>query len=351
MDRANTYLANTLHERGVTLRVVHPAALDADVPGLHPSIPRDSVKCDSRIDLRAIRALRQVLIDTTPDILHVFENKTLSTALLATYGLARPPRLVAYRGYIGRSNRFDPRARIGYLNRRIDRIICNARAVADYLHRQGVPRKRLATIYKGYSFAWNNGAAAPLLQSLGVPAGALVVGCVANVRREKGVDVLLGALEQLVDQPQIHCVIVGNIKGEVVPRIARSPALAGRIHLLGFRTDVLGLVEQFDLFVMPSRNEALGRALLESMSLGIPPIVSDVGGLPEVVRHDVDGMVFASEDEDALARIIRDLAADPERRRRFSDAARRRVREAFNVETTVDETIGVYRELTTPSSR
>jgi len=349
MDRANTYVANALHQRGVRLQIVHPAATDAVIPSLDPGIPRVSLACESRIDLRAVRALRRVLVDTTPDVLHVFENKTLSTALLAMVGVARPPRLVAYRGYIGRSSRFDPRARLGYLSRRIDRVICNSQAVANYLRRQGVSAARIATIYKGYSLNWNEGAASPTLASLSVPEGAFVVGCVANVRREKGVDVLLGAIEQVADQAQIHCVIVGNIKGDVVPRIARSPALQGRVHLLGFRSDVLGLVKQFDLFVMPSRNEALGRALLESMSLGIPPIISDVGGLPEVVRQDIDGMVFPSGDVDALARIIRELAADPARRQRYGDAAFRRVTGAFNVDTTVDQTLALYRELTTPS--
>lgn len=349
MDRAHTYLANALHQRGVRLQILHPGPIDSVIPALDPGIARVSLACKGRIDLRAARDLRRVLVESTPDILHVFENKTLSTALLAMLRLARRPRLVAYRGYIGRSSRFDPRARLGYLSRRIDRVLCNSQAVARYMERQGVPKKRLVTIYKGYSLAWNDGAAAPSLRSLGVPEGAFVVGCVANVRREKGVDVLLGAIERLVAEPRIHCVIVGNIKGDVVPRIARSPALAGRVHLLGFRSDVLGLVQQFDLFVMPSRNEALGRALLESMSLGVPPFVTDVGGLPEVVRHDIDGMVFPSEDADALARMIQALAADPARRRRYSESARRRVIEAFDVDVTVDETLAVYREVTTPS--
>jgi glycosyltransferase involved in cell wall biosynthesis len=351
LDRASTHLANALHERGVALQVVHPAPDDAVLAGLDPGIPRASLVCESRIDLRAVRALRRLLLETSPDIVHVLENKTLSTALLATTGLRSRPRLVAYRGYIGRASRFDPRARLGYLSRRVDRVLCNSRAVESYLRRQGIPDQRLTTIYKGYSLKWNEGASAPSLSSLGVPDGSFVVGCVANVRREKGVDILLRAIEELADRPEIHCVIVGNIKGDVVPRIAESPALRSRVHLLGFRNDVLGLVQQFHVFVMPSRNEALGRALLESMSQGIPPIVSDVGGLPEVVRHDVDGLVFKSTDSAALARAIRDLASDPARRLRYSEAARQRVADAFGMDTTVEQTMRVYRELTTPSSR
>lgn len=351
LDRASAYLINTLHERGVVLQLIHPAPVDAEISGLPPGIARASIVCDRRIDVSAARALRRVLIETTPDVLHVLENKTLATSLLAMAWLERRPQLVAYRGYIGRANRFDPRARLGYLSRRVDRILCNSQAVERYMRRQGVPAERLTTIYKGYSQTWNEGASAPSLASLGVPEGAFIVGCVANVRREKGVDILLRAFEELSDRPELHCVIVGNIKGEMIPRIAGSPALRGRVHLLGFRTDVLGLVQQFDLFVMPSRNEALGRALLESMSQGIPPIVSDVGGLPEVVRHDVDGLVFKSTDSGALARAIRDLAADPARRLRYSESARRRVADSFNMDTTVEQTLRVYRELTSPSSR
>jgi glycosyltransferase involved in cell wall biosynthesis len=351
LDRASTYLANALHARGVALQLVHPVPVGDVLPGLDPAISRASIVCESRVDLRAARALRRLLLDTEPDVLHVLENKTLSTSLLAMTRLERRPHLVAYRGYIGRANRFDPRARLGYLSRRLDRILCNSQAVERYMLRQGFPAERLTTIYKGYSQSWNEGASAPSLVSLGIPEGAYVVGCVANVRREKGVDILLRALEELADQPRIHCVIVGNIKGDVVPRIAQSAALRGRVHLLGFRTDVLGLVQQFDVFVMPSRNEALGRALLESMSQGIPPIVSDVGGLPEVVRHDVDGLVFPSADSGALARAIRDLASDPARRLRYSEAARRRVADAFDMDTTVEQTLRVYRGLTTPSSR
>ena len=97
---------------------------------------------------------------------------------------------------------------------------------------------------------------------------------------------------------------------------------------------------------MPSRErEGLPKAVIEAMSLGVVPIVSNVGGMPELVRNGVDGVVVPPEDSDSLAKAIIELANDSEKQKEFSQSSIERVKESFNIESTIAQTKAVYEEL------
>ena len=97
---------------------------------------------------------------------------------------------------------------------------------------------------------------------------------------------------------------------------------------------------------MPStKREGLSRAVIEAMCYGIPPIVTNVGGLPELVTDKESGFVIPPSDPRALARAIIDLYENPETRKRLGENARVRIRTHFNINTTVEQTRKVFEEL------
>ena len=96
------------------------------------------------------------------------------------------------------------------------------------------------------------------------------------------------------------------------------------------------------MFVMPSRREALCRALLEAMSQGVCPIVSDAGGMKEVVRHGRDGLVVPREDAEALAAAIRALYEDRSRLEAYAASAQRRCTEEFCPKKMAERTLKLY---------
>jgi glycosyltransferase involved in cell wall biosynthesis len=101
-------------------------------------------------------------------------------------------------------------------------------------------------------------------------------------------------------------------------------------------------MQAMDLFVMASRSEGLCRALIEAMQVGLCPVVSDAGGMKELVRHDVDGMVFASEDDEALASRLRRLMVDETLRHRLASSAQHHAQALCSPGVVTDKLLELY---------
>lgn len=137
---------------------------------------------------------------------------------------------------------------------------------------------------------------------------------------------------------------VTNLRGLLIgdgPVFDEIDALVGRrglraqVRLTGFRDDARRLVQCMDLFVLASLSEGTSVALLEAMAAGVPVVVTDVGGNPEIVSHGVTGWVVPSGAEAALAAAVEEAATDADKRRTVAAAARRRVAQHFSFETMI----------------
>jgi glycosyltransferase involved in cell wall biosynthesis len=161
--------------------------------------------------------------------------------------------------------------------------------------------------------------------SLGFTDATVVVATVANFREKKDYPTLLAAAAACSDEPMLRFIAIGQGPLEAELNSAhRKLGLGDRFQFLGYVADPPATVAGADLFVLSSRHEGLPIALLEAMALGVPPIATAVGGIPEVVTDGVDGVLVEPGDPRALAEAIRGLAADPARRRELGLAAGRR---------------------------
>ena len=118
--------------------------------------------------------------------------------------------------------------------------------------------------------------------------------------------------------------------------------LEKHVLLPGFRTDVLGCIKAFDLFVMSSITEGLGTSLLDAMACARPIVATGAGGIPEIVEDGVNGLLVPARDHHALADAIVRALKDAELRQRMGDAGFARVKDRFTVERMVSETADVY---------
>jgi len=121
--------------------------------------------------------------------------------------------------------------------------------------------------------------------------------------------------------------------------------LEKHVLLPGFRADVLGCLKAFDLFVMSSVTEGLGTSLLDAMACSKAIVATTAGGIPEVVDHNVTGLLVAPRDAKAMAASIVQLLKNSERRQTMGEAGFLRLRERFTVERMVAATADVYDRL------
>jgi len=148
----------------------------------------------------------------------------------------------------------------------------------------------------------------------GCPPEALIVGSVGWLTDVKGHEYLIEAVAKLKpDFPSLHLVIIGS--GDRHDALLQQSELAGlrdAVHLLGHRDDIEACLAGMDLFVLPSLNEGMGRALIEAMAAGLPVIASRVGGIPAVISHERTGLLVLPGDAGALAEALRRLLDRPE---------------------------------------
>ena len=344
IDRSEGKLFRRLKQSGVDLHIVHDACNSSADGFRRLDIPIDRLHFRSRFDPAAIRMLRRIIKSGGFDIVHTFTNRTLSNALFASIGI--PVKHVTYRGTIGHLERANPASWMAHLNPRIDRVVCVSDAVREHVLSKGVPPERLITIYKGHDPRWYDGDPVVARADLGIPDDAFVAGFVGRIRPVKGVDVLLHAVALLPTGPNVHALLMGELNDRRVSALSRSESIRDRVHLAGYRKDATSLLRLCDVFVMPSvAREGLPRAVIEAMAQGIPPIVSNVGGLPELVVDGECGLVVPARDAESLAGALRELATNEEKRLGFGERARVRIATQFNVSEYIEQTLALYGEL------
>lgn len=170
-----------------------------------------------------------------------------------------------------------------------------------------------------------------------------VVGTVARLSREKGIDVLLQALTRL---PDVMCVVVGDGQERTeLHRLARELDVADRVSWLGWREDARELLHGFDIFVLPSRFEGFGQVLVEAALAECPVVATDVIGTSEALVDGETGLLVPPEDPESLSRAIRELLDHGERGAEMGRRGRLVALGRFQPATAAHEYESLYREV------
>jgi glycosyltransferase involved in cell wall biosynthesis len=342
-DRSETWMYRRLRSMGVDLEVLCDPDSNAAGELRADGVPVHALTFHSRLDWHAARAIRTLLRDGAFDIVHAFNKRALSHAMLASRRL--PVQVMTYRGVIGNLSRWNPEARWTFFNPRLAGIVCVCHAVREHLAGIGISPDKLRTIHKGHDPAWYRPAPRAELTRLGIPPDAFVAGCAGRMRARKGLTALLDAVAQL-PKNTVHLLLVGALADPEAERKIRRHGLQDVVHTPGFRRDAPALMGACDIFVMPSlRREGLPRAVIEAMAQGTPALVTHVGGMPEIVRDGIEGRVVEPGNVTALAEAIRYMRENPARRRAFGEKAAERIRTAFRIEDTVAQTEKFYQEV------
>lgn len=158
---------------------------------------------------------------------------------------------------------------------------------------------------------------------LGIDDTTVVVTTVANLRREKGYDVLLDTAQRVLDRHD-HVLFLALGHGPLEAELHRrheALGLGDRFRFLGFRSDALDVLAASDVFTLGSRQEGLPVAYMEATALGVPAVVTAVGGLRHAVNEVTGGVLVEPERADLLADALDRVLVDPRLRRRLAGRA------------------------------
>jgi len=220
----------------------------------------------------------------------------------------------------------------------------------------GVPEHRVETINVGCNTSLFTPAMparkGDLRQQLGFSTDRFSILFVGTLEPRKGLVTLFKALEALSPQCSVELFMVGIGPSEhELKERARNHPLSEHIHWLGALShdQLPGYYAAADAFVLPSRAEGTPTVLLEAMASNVPVIITRVGGVPDVVQHEVNGLLFDPDDSETLRRLIEQLQEDTELAHRLARNAAKDVEEhSLTRQTTRIEAI--YRAATAKSS-
>jgi glycosyltransferase involved in cell wall biosynthesis len=341
----------------VSFRESDPAVLEdarrrgcrlVDVPSLGREVALVS-------DVVALYRILRLVAAERPQIVHTHTSKAGFVGRLAAR-IARVPAVIhqphghVFYGYWG------PRRTAVYtaLERRAarwcDRIITlTERGTEEHLARGIGGRAQFVAVPSGVPTARLRATAPPrplARARLGVPREAYLVAGLGRFVPVKGFDLLVEALPRVVaGVPSARLLLVGDgPERAALERRAEGLGVADRLHVTGVIADVAACLAAADVVAAPSRNEGMGRALVEAMALGIPAVGAAVGGIPAVIVDGECGRLVPPEDPAALAQALVELGRDEPLRKKLGEAAIVRA-EAFSTAVADAEMRAVYEAL------
>lgn len=277
------------------------------------------------------------------DVMHAHDGRAHGW-MLAAGGWARGTRVLT------RRVPFAIGSGVGrWKMRRLDLAIAVSEAVRHELLAAGVAAARIAVIPDGIDLDAlpPPGAGAQLRQRLGIDAGETCLVCLGAFTPEKGVEDLI---EALADLRGCRLLLGGQGPGRAgLDARAQALGVADRIVHAGGEPPA-ELVAAGDVFVMPSRQEGLGSALLLAMALERPIVASRVGGIPELVADEQTGLLTPAADPPALAAAVKRLLATPALGVRLAAAARLAVR-PYGIGDVAERTLAAYEKASAAARR
>lgn len=191
-------------------------------------------------------------------------------------------------------------------------------------------------------------------RELGIPESAPVLLSLSRFISLKAPEAQLDIFRRvLAVRPDCHFLIAGRgmAEDEEMGELRRKCGPDNHVHLLGVRSDVASLLASADIFLLPSRVESFPLSIMEAMATELPVVASTVGGIPDLVRHGVDGFLHDAADLEGMAQSVVTLVDDAELRARLGHAGRQRVLEEFSLQKMGDRALRRYEELLRDASR
>ena len=300
---------------------------------------------------KAVIALRKLIRAERVDIVQTyFETSNLWGGLVAKLSGAL---LLSSRRDMGilRKNRHALAYRV--VNRLADRVLAVSEEVKRFcVDAEQINPNKVSVVYNGVDLkqiAAEDSGANPFASADWAGASHIIT-CVANIRKVKGIDVLVRTAQRVCRElPDAVFVIAGSLYerayAEEIQEMIRSMNLGKNIKLLGFVGNPVPLLKMSDAFCLLSRSEGFSNALLEAMACGVPSVITRVGGNPEAIADGENGFLVSVEDDTAAAEKLLALLRDPARAAKIGENGRISVQARFSADVMIQRLIGVYLDL------
>ena len=315
---------------------------EAGIPILH--LPIDSFKSPAAVS--GARLLARYVRERNIAIVHAFDYPMNVFAVPVARYFGRAVALSSQRGHRDLTPPFYLRL-LRMTDSMADGIVVNCEFLRRHLIEDyAVPREHIHLCYNGIDLdSFRRCAPKP-------PNPTLTIGTVCALRPEKSLGTLLDAFAQLrTDRPARLTIVGDGPELQDLRHRAAALGIAAQVDFQPATQDVPGQLRAIDIFVLPSRTEALSNSLMEAMACGCACIASNVGGTPELIRHGETGLLFETGKVAALAETLRTLICDESLRRRLADTGHDFLHQSFSLAASASRMGEIYESMLTHGRR
>jgi glycosyltransferase involved in cell wall biosynthesis len=340
------YLLESLVAQGVQVKVLARKA-SAFAKWCHErGIDCIEAPFTNAFDLQTVWAIKRAAQWWQPDIIHCHSGKAHSLVYLATLLGVNKPVVVHRRVDFALSNSVIKRAK--YEHPSVKRIICVSEAIAGIVKPSLKHPRKICTVHSGIDFDRfpQTGKSGYLHQTFKIASAKKLVGMVAALAPHKDYGTFISAAAKvLVHRDDVHFFAIGSGQLDVeLKQLVESLGIGSAFTFTGFRNDVANILQELDIFVLTSRTEGLGTSLIDAMYNALPVVASRAGGIPELVEHQVTGLLCAVGGVEGFAESINQLLDNDSLSKKYGLEGKARSMK-FSRNTMAEEILKLYREV------
>jgi len=316
-------------------------------------IPVELIRVDNLHSINQILNLFRYVRKNHPDILHTqLETSDILGSMISR--LLGIPSVCTLHTLSAPSKKRTSRLR--NLIRRVSlqlfstKIIAVSDVTRKHFIKLGMKPDKLITLYNGIDLSkFNITRSLPNARKslLDLNHNDIVLITVAVLREPKGIHYMIRALPSVLNKfSGAHYVVVGDGDyRQPLEELARSLGVADRVLFLGYKENIPELLSASDLFVFPTLNDALPTVLLEAMAAGLPVVASEVGGVPEILMHEKNGLLVPPANVPCLIDACDRLLSDHRMANQMKEAGREVIMKRFDINQQVDNLKNLYFQL------
>ncbi len=275
--------------------------------------------------------------DNAYNIIHCHSSHSLNLGIIAKF-FNRKLKVIGSRRVM-----FPVKNKMKYNSLFLDKIISVSDAVKKQMVKSGINEKKLITIHSGIAQNEIQKTISAELKKDKSFVNSFLIGTSAAFTNEKDYPTLVKAAKIVTNEhSDIKFVFLG--KGplfEGIKKLVNEYNLINKVFFFGYVNEPLKYIKDFDIYVTSTKSEGLGTSILDAMALGKPVIATNTGGIPEIVHHNKNGILFEKGDYHSLAEAILELYENSDKRNAMSKKSIEIVKE-FDIDKTVEKTLELY---------
>lgn len=306
---------------------------------------------------KAIWSLCKILTNKNVDIIHAHGLKANLVGIIAARLSRKGKVIYTMHGGVSFSKAQPGKAKLyAALERILVRYNTKIITVSDILQKELHKRTQgkhgdIVTIHAGLKedrLKSNSNNLETIRHNFHIPANAMIIGTIARLAPQKGLCYLIKAMKQILyHEPDTILLIAGDgpLRNSL-ENLVKKENIHPHVCFLGFVQDIGSLLGLIHVFVLPSWTEGFPITILEALLAEKAVVATKVGGIPEIIQHEVNGLLIEPRNPDALASSILNLLKNSKLRKRLGTTGKHIVKDRFSLEQMIAKYLAVYNEIT-----